>query len=93
MLPSPQALALAIAQTSFTLEEKRELVASLPKMTESQIAELYDLLLALYAQENKYINDIKLLDLKYQAKVQVFVDEAKAAMGKKKEDMETLSLL
>ncbi len=88
MLPSPQALAIAIAQTSFTLQEKRDMVASLPKFTEAQIIELYDLLVLLYNQETKLINDVKLLDLKYQTKVQVLMDEAKAAMGKKN-DMET----
>lgn len=87
-LPSPTSLASAIARTSFTLEEKRHIIASLPKLTEQQIVELYELLLTLIEEEGKLIKAVKLVDLKYQTKVQMLVDEAKAKMGQKKEDME-----
>jgi hypothetical protein len=80
-LPSPQSLAQAIARTSFSLEEKQQMIAALPKLTERQITELYELLLALYDEETKLIKSVKLIDLKYQTKVQLLIDEAKKNFG------------
>lgn len=76
-LPSPQDLALAIYQTSLSQDQKQKILKVLPSLSGKQILELYEALLDLYRQETKFINEIKLVDLKYQVKVQSIIEEAK----------------
>lgn len=69
-LPSPRDLAMAIAQTSFSDEEKRDMLKALPKMKEQEIIDLYELLLKVSEEEKRFIQQVDLIDLKYQVQLQ-----------------------
>lgn len=69
-LPSPQNLAIAIAQTSLDQDQKEQILENLPTLTESEIIDLYQALIALHESEIKFLKDVKLIDLKYQVKLE-----------------------
>lgn len=74
--PSPRLLAIAIAQTSFSDEEKREILRALPKMSEPEIIELYDLLLKVHEEEQRFLQQVNLIDLKYQIQIKEKLQKA-----------------
>jgi hypothetical protein len=69
-LPSPRDLAIAIAQTSYTEIEKRNILQKLPSMSKDDIIALYDALLDLHKAEVRYLKKIEQIDLKYALEFQ-----------------------
>ena len=78
-LPSPAQFAQTLAYTSFDLEEKRQIVASLPYLSDAKIIDLYANLLKLQSEEIELMNQSRRLDLKYQIKLEQLIAEAKNA--------------
>ena len=64
-LPDPKDLAIAIAQTSYTLTEKKEILQKLPFMAKDDIIALYKALLDLHKAEEAYLRKVDQIDLKY----------------------------
>lgn len=76
-LPGPKELAMAIAQTSLSEEEKREILDNIPYMSDEKILELYESLLNLKDEEEKYISKVQRVDIKYQQKLEILIEEMK----------------
>lgn len=76
-LPSPKKLAQAIANTSFSIEEKKKILNSLPHLSVEKINKLYLSLLDLQAQESRAINEVERIDLKYKIRLESEIAKAK----------------
>ena len=69
-LPSPQNLAKAIAQSSFSEVDKKLMLLKIRTMNKDQIIAFYEALINLNNQEEVFINAVQILDLEYQMKFQ-----------------------
>ena len=74
-LPSPKDLALAIARTSYSVPEKKNILAKLPDMSKDDIINLYKALLDLHKAEEAYIHEVDKIDLKYSIEFEKAVRE------------------
>ncbi len=75
-LPSPKDLAVAIARTSYSVPEKKNILGKLPFMAKDDIIKLYEALIKLHKAEEAYIQAVDKIDLKYA------IEFERAARGK-----------
>jgi hypothetical protein len=80
-LPSPQNLAKAIANTSFTLEEKNTIIQGLRFLNAEKIKILYELLTNLQEEETRIINEVNRIDLKYKIRLEAEIENCATQGG------------
>ena len=70
MFPTPKQLAEALAQTSLSEEQKKEVRESIPYLNKQKVEDLYEKLLSLKKVEQSFVRDSKRIDLKYKMKLE-----------------------
>lgn len=76
-LPSPTQLAKAIANTSFSLEEKNTIIQGLRFLNAEKIKILYEMLTKLQEEETRFVNEVNRIDLKYKIRLETEIEKAK----------------
>lgn len=79
--PTPEELAQAIAKTSFPDVEKRLMLLKVRSMDKDQISRLYQALVQLNKEQEKFIATVEALDLKYQLKFMEAYKDSKEIKG------------
>ncbi len=80
-LPTPQVLAKAIANTSFSLEEKNTIVQSIKFLNAEKIKVLYELLTNLQEEETRVVNEVNRIDLKYKIRLEAEIENCSKQGG------------
>lgn len=91
-IPSPQQLAKAIANTSLSLDDKKTIVASIRFLSPKKIALLYQRLLELQKEEQRFINEVNRIDLRYKMKLEAEIEKAKQKAEVKLSNISSINL-
>lgn len=73
-MPTPQQLATAISLSSLSDAQKREILSSLPYLSDDRIVDLYSDVLSLLEEEKKFVKQVERVDFKYKMMVQQEMD-------------------
>ncbi len=76
-LPTPAQLAKAIANTSFSLEEKNTIIQGVKFLNVEKIKILYEMLTKLQEEETRFVNEVNRIDLKYKIRLETEIEKAK----------------
>lgn len=75
--PDPKTLAELIYKSSFSSDEKKEILEAIPFLSDEKLVRLYEKLKELVENESRIIAKMKRLNLKYQILLEEEIKKAK----------------